>query len=461
MLKRSIESLEFIARIRFIFRSPTLWTGTLFLICLSLALFLFDLRFLSRHYDWDSIVYTHNILTNKYWKVFFNPHHIGFESTGYLYLKFWYWLHGTDSAMFGLRLRVLASALVFVFVLMLTYWRLYHDLIGAVLLGLSVHCTQGFWFYAQHNDTPLIHSCLTASLYLVCVWNCKKGWSPGKLYIAGFLQIWNIYFHQSDTIFLTFVPASLLLTDRWRGGTFTYSHKLRLIFVYLTAVIGILTLSYLYVGFIILGRDLVSLPTSEKNFANWLFLYASQEKWGAAPGEKNYIMNFYRGIGDAFLNFEGVKNGLRINPSLPTAPRNFPYNLNLAFWLGILALAATNALQLWKTYKQELVLLFFWLVPSLIFYTWWEGYFFEFWVSAVIGLMIFASLVLHSLRWEGLKFGIRALTHVALFTYLLLLFLVNFSYSTYPRSQRSNASFIEGIEDKYEAITPEKVYKDE
>ncbi|TGK59416.1 hypothetical protein EHQ27_00540 [Leptospira wolffii] len=461
MLKRSFESVLFLAKVGNIFRSRSLWIGFLFLVCITGALFLFDLRFLSRLYDWDSVVYTHNILTDKQWKVFFNPHHIGFESTGLLYLKFWKWIHGPDSAMFGLRLRILGTACIFILVLMFAHWRLYGDIIGAILLGLAVHFSQGFWFYAQHNDTPLIHSCLTAALYLFCVWNYKNGWSPGLLYIAGFLQVWNIYFHQSDTIFLSFVPISVLLSKKWRGKKFEFSHKLKLVLLYLFWVVLILTVSYLYVGFIILERNLTAGIESERNFAHWLFLYASQERWGASTEAKNYVMNFYRGIGDAFLNFEGVRNQLRVDPNRPFELKFLPYNLNLFFWLGILGLGLLNSIRLWKSYKIEIVLLFFWLIPSFVFYTWWEGYFFEFWVSSVIGLLIFAGLILDSLRTDSLRSGIRSLTHSLLLGYVLLLFIVNFSFSTYPRSQHTKASFMEGIEDKYKDITPEKVYKDE
>ncbi|EQA36065.1 putative membrane protein [Leptospira inadai serovar Lyme str. 10] len=434
------------------------WEGFLFLGCLAGALFLFDLRFLSRHYDWDSIVYAHNINTDKAWKVFFNPHHIGFESTGYLYLKFWRWIHGPDSFMFGLRLRTLFFAILFIFVLMATYWRLYKDFVGAVLLGLGVHCTQGFWFYAQHNDTPLIHSCLTACLYLFCVWNAKHGWSTGKLFFAFFLQVWNVYFHQSDTIFLTLVPASLLFAKEWQGAEFEFSRKMKLIPIYLIAVVFTLTLSYLFVGFIILERDLTSPPTNEKNFANWLFLYAAQERWGAAKGAKDYVMNFYRGIGDAFLNFEGVKNGLRIKIANPTDLKALPYNLNLGFWVACIGLALANCVRLWRNFKIEMTLLALWLLPSLFFYTWWEGYFFEFWVSTVIGLLIFSALVIRSFLFEHLYFGTRAIGHILLLAYLLLLLCINFTFSTYPRSERPTVSFIEGIEDKYKAITPEPVY---
>ncbi|TGK08919.1 hypothetical protein EHO60_12865 [Leptospira fletcheri] len=440
----------------FLYKIP--WKGTLFLALLAAALFLFDLRFLSRHYDWDSIVYTHNIRSDKVAKIFFNPHHIGFESTGYIFAKFWKWAHGPDSLMFGLRLRTLAVAISFIFTLMFAYWRMYSDMVGAVLLGLGVHFTQGFWFYAQHNDTPLIHSCLTACLYLYCVWNAKKGWSAGKLFFAYLLQVWNVYFHQSDTIFLTFVPASVLFSKEWGGAKFELSSKMKWILIYLFGTVFTLTASYLYLGFVVLGRDLVSPTTSERNFANWLFLYASQEKWGASDGPKNYVMNFYRGIGDAFLNFEGVRNGLRIRAADFTDPKAYPYNLNLYFWIGILSVATINLIRLWKEFKVELVLLFLWIGPSLLFYTWWEGYFFEFWVSTVIGLLIFATLVLRSLILSPAYFGTRALTHLLLLAYLLLLFCVNFTFSTYPRSVKPTVSFIEGIEDKYKEITPEPVY---
>ncbi|PJZ70915.1 hypothetical protein CH373_06760 [Leptospira perolatii] len=434
------------------------WKGFLFLFVLSLVVLLFDLRFLSRHYDWDSIVYTHNINSDLFWKIFYNPHHIGFESTGYLYLKFWKWLNGPHSIMFGMRLRILFAAILFFFALTSFYWRMYGDMVGAVLLGFAVHFTQGFWFYAQHHDTPLVHSCLTGALFLYCVWNARKGWGPTKLFFGFALQIWNVFFHQSDTIFLTMVPASILLSNSWKGSEFQTSLKLKLIFSYTFLIVFFLTLSYLFVGFILLERNLIAPPESERNFANWLFLYATKEKWGLAAGNKNYVMNFYRGIGDAFLNFEGVKSGLRIKPQDFMNRNALPYNLNLAFWVSILALAFLNISRLWKKFRAELVLLALWLVPSLIFYTWWEGYFFEFWVSSVIGLLIFAALVIQSYKMQSIPHGTRALGHVALFAYVFLLFAVNFTFSTFPRSEKPTISFIEGIEDKYRSLVPEPVY---
>ncbi|MBM9576156.1 hypothetical protein JWG45_03225 [Leptospira sp. 201903070] len=432
-----------------------------FLILFIFSVFLFDLRFLSRHYDWDAIVYAYNINSDLTWRIFYNPHHLGFESTGYLYLKLWREFWGKDSVMFGLRLRILISALVFLFCFVWLYRKIYSDTLGAIILGLAIHFSQGFWFYAQHNDTPLIHSCLTALLYLSCVYFARKGHSPVSLLVLFGIQLWSVYFHQSDILFLPLVPISILLSKTWKGKEFELSWKFRFAFVYCFALVGALTLSYLYVGFIVLNRNLSAPLDSEKNFANWLFLYATKDKWGNSPESKNYVLNFYRGIGDAFLNFEGVKSGLRVRLNLWENREILPYNLNLAFWISILLLFLLNLKNVWKRFRNETILLSFWLVPSILFYTWWEGYFFEFWVGTSIGMILLAGLTLKSLEFRSFLFGSRAVFHSFLIIWVLLLFLVNFSYSTYPRSSKKSVSYIEGIEFKLEAILPEKVYPPE
>lgn len=84
--------------------------------------------------------------------------------------------------------------------------------------------------------------------------------------------------------------------------------------------------------------------------------------------------------------------------------------------------------------------------------------FFEFWVGTSIGMILLAGLTLKSLEFRTFAFGSRALYHSILFVWCLLLFLVNFSFSTLPRSSKKTVSYIEGIEFKLESILPEKVY---
>ncbi|TGK33856.1 hypothetical protein EHQ12_14355 [Leptospira gomenensis] len=436
-----------------------IFTG--FLALFILCLFFFDLRFLSRHYDWDAIVYAYNINSDLLWRIFYNPHHLGFESTGYLYLKLWREWFGKESVMFGLRLRILCSALLFLFFFIWMYRKIYADTLGAFILGLAVHCSQAFWFYAQHNDTPLIHSCLTASLYLLCVYYARKGHSPFSISVLFFVQLWSVYFHQTDVLFLPLVPVSMFCSPTWKGGDFSFSKKLRFSLTYCFVLVGILTLSYLYVGFIVLNRNLSAPLDSERNFANWLFLYATKDKWGNSPDSKNYVLNFYRGIGDAFLNFEGVKNGLRVRWNDWNSRETVPYNLNLVFWISVLSVFLINIRTIWKKFRPEVLLFAFWLVPSIVFYTWWEGYFFEFWVGTSIGMILLAALCFQSLERNSLRYGSRAVAHTILIVWVTLLFLVNFGYSTYPRSVKKSVSYIEGIEFKLDSILPETVYPPE
>ncbi|MBF3355521.1 hypothetical protein ISU91_20370, partial [Leptospira borgpetersenii serovar Hardjo-bovis] len=145
---------------------------------------------------------------------------------------------------------------------------------------------------------------------------------------------------------------------KWKE--FSYAWKLRCTVMYCLFLVGILTLSDRYVGVIVLNRNLSAPLDSERNFANWLFLYATKDKWGNSPEAKNYVMNFYRGIGDAFLNFEGVKSGLRVRPLSWDDRGSLPYNLNLAFWIFIFSLFLLNLRKVWKRFRIETVLLVFW-----------------------------------------------------------------------------------------------------
>ncbi|EMO28894.1 hypothetical protein LEP1GSC170_0357 [Leptospira interrogans serovar Bataviae str. HAI135] len=73
-------------------------------------------------------------------------------------------------------------------------------------------------------------------------------------------------------------------------------------------------------------------------------------------------------------------------------------------------------------------------------------------------MILFAGLTLKSIECQTFSFGSRAIYHSILFVWCLLLFLVNFSFSTLPRSKKKTVSYIQGIEFKLESILPEKIY---
>lgn len=422
-----------------------------FLFIVLLLLCLFHLRYLSRTFDWDSCVYALNIQKNRIESAFFNPHHLGFESSGLLYWKWIQSIYPTTDIMFFLRLRILAASLLFLGTFTWLFHKLYKDYIIALLLMLVIQFSQAFWFYSLHNDTPLIHSCLIALLFLFTVFFYRLGLSKRHLIFLWFLQLFTIYFHQSNVIHFGIVPMALILSKGKTVGL-----KMRTIFVYLF-LLGVATIvSYLFVGFVILKRGLG--PIDEKHFSFWMFLYAAINRWGMSIGEKNYFLYFYRGIGDAFLVFQNVTPKLRVDFSNFLAKDHLIYNLNAFFWMFTLAMGLFNFRNLWKQFQTELLLMFFWLIPSICFYTWWEGYFFEFWVGTTIALWILNFYIWKSFSSKIFAQFSKSVLHTTYFLLAGIFFFTNFAFSTLPRSIGPKFGYIEGIQGPVLKLADEQIY---
>jgi hypothetical protein len=425
----------------------------LFLVVL---LFIFNVRYLSRFFDWDSSVYALNIQRDRLHSVFFNPHHLGFESSGYLFLKIIKsWIPDAD-LMFTLRLRILIFACVFIFLFILIVYKMFGSIVQAIALGACVFFSQGFWFYSHHNDTPMIHSCLVVLLYFAFTYTANHGLNWKQLVGIGLLQLSTLYFHQSNAILFPMAIVSILVTKKWNKSDWTLSSRLYTAFLYCLGIGVAIILSYIVVGFGILGRDLNSF--GEKHFSYWLFLYAAQERWGMSGEEKNYILFFYRGIGDAFLNFQGVNQKFRVDLNNSWNLKSAPYNINLFFWILIISLGVLNIRRMIRMFPKEILILSTWLIPSIAFYSWWEGYFFEFWVGVTIGLWIFSYLVFRSMEFSWVSNTSRALATIVLIFMSVFLFTFNFTYSTLPRSKNLQYGYVEGFKDRVERIANEKIY---
>jgi hypothetical protein len=428
----------------------------LVVLILVVLLFIFNLRYLSRFFDWDSSVYALNIQRDRLHSVFFNPHHLGFESSGYLFWKIIKsWIPDAD-LMFTLRLRILLFACIFIFSFVLVVYKMFGSLIQAILLGACVFFSQGFWFYSHHNDTPLIHSCLVALLYFALIHVATNGLDLFKLIGIGILQLFTLYFHQSNAILFPMAIVTILLTCKWNNSYWALPSRLYATLFYCLILGVAIVTSYIVVGFGILGRDLASF--GEKHFSYWLFLYAAQERWGMSGEEKNYVLFFYRGIGDAFLNFQGVNQKFRVDLNNSWNLKSAPYNINLFFWILISTLGLLNIRRMIRMFPKEILILSTWLFPSIAFYSWWEGYFFEFWVGVTIGFWIFSYFVFRSLEFRWISHSSRALATIVLGFMSLFLFSFNFAYSTLPRSKNLQYGYVEGFKERVERIANEKIY---
>lgn len=360
--------------------------------------------------------------------------------------------------MFSLRLRILVFSLFFLGVNIWFYYKLYKDFIGGIIISLMIGFSQGFWFYSYHNDTPMIHSCLISIVYMGTVLASKYENKKWPVLILFFIQYFNIMFHQSDAIFFPLVPIMMIYAS--------YPNKLGRGLqkaAWYSILLGLLVMAtYAFVGFIILQRNLVG--PGEKHFTFWMFLYAALNRWGTSGLEKNYANEFFRGIGDAFLNYQGVNTGFRVNflnfdTSLQV--QYFPYNFNLIFWLLVLVLFLLCVRNFLKKFPLEFILLGFWIIPSIAFYSWWEGYFFEFWVGTAIALIHWSYLVFRSLIWdEFFPRTSKALVHIVFSFMILLYFSVNFTYSALPRSKKVWIGYVEGFREDAERLARERIYRD-
>jgi hypothetical protein len=222
-------------------------------------------------------------------------------------------------------------------------------------------------------------------------------------------------------------------------------------------LLGVATIvSYLFVGFIILKRGLG--PIDEKHFTFWMFLYAAINRWGTSVGEKNYLLYFYRGIGDAFLVFQNVTPKLRVDFSNFFSKNHILYNLNVLFWIFTFSMGFLNFRNLWKSFRSELLMMVFWLIPSICFYTWWEGYFFEFWVGTTIALWILNFYIFKSLSLSSFPQFSKSILHSVYFILGGLFFLTNFAFSTLPRSIGPKFGYIEGIQGPVLKLADENIY---
>ncbi len=397
------------------------------------ALFLFYLRWLSRFFDWDSVVYALSVEEGDPYYLFLNPHHLGFESTGRLYLELVrMWIPRVD-VMFALRLRILASAVLFLFAFTLIHYSTYRRATTTFLTALCIAFSQGFWYYSNHNDTPLLPACFIALTFLMAARQARLGVTLPGLILMGVLQLFSVFYHQTNALFLPMTAAAILMAPTYRGREFAVSRRMRVALIYVLIIAAILAAAYLYVAFFILNRSLVG--GGKAQFSTWLIWYATLERWGFSPLKKSYVLDFYRGIGDAFLNFKGTDAPMRVNFSDDLDGPSLPYNINAAFWGVIILLALVNIRGLMKKYGREMAPLVLWIIPSIAFYGWWQGYFFEFWVGTSIALWIFSFYVLTALPTGSLAHTGAAAVNLVYVSMALLLLTVNLAFSALPRSR--------------------------
>ena len=447
--------------------------------------FLFHLHFMSLFLDYDQIVYFKNIGYSIDWGYvpMYNPHHLHFEWGGKFFHEFMVKYLGdvgfTD-LFFNLRLRSLVASCTGLFFFVLFLRNITEKLTWGILGGLLLAFSHGYLHYAVKVDTGVF----PAAFFPVILWivermeKAKRGLVPLSLLGGGILGL-SVILHQylavacAAACLCLFLPGFLFRNNfRFRPFAVIPAVKRpqidnkpakRIIAVGLTAVLAcaVVAAAYFYTGktFYNLSFDE---PTPEESFGRWrdttfqiwLFAYQTADQWG--HGLKNFDPRMpVRGLTDSFLS---QKSGTRYNRNSefaydvddPGSEQAFVDN-QLAFFT-LLSLAGTLFFLpgLLRRYRRSMVFLILCSVVYFVFFTYWEPFYFEFWLVPNI-LVISLGVLL--VNFAGEKLSVLSTRIGRLPSYVYILFLVilfschNMLYYVVPYSR---TRYMEGVVNLHE-----------
>jgi hypothetical protein len=400
---------------------------------LALAYTLFHLHYLQQFIDWDQFAYIGNIENNlRGGYVICNPHHLHFEFTGRLFHDFirtTFGRYGFTDIIFNLRLRSLVAAGLGLFFLFLFLKEATGRLTWALLGTLAAGFTHGYLSYADKIDTGIFPAAAFCLILWVFGRLCRA--RRGALFLAlgaGLSLAVGVLMHQflgfacvlvvlvlalpgflfrpgdggAPAVILDTPPPRSAIDARWKK-------RWPVFFIVCLTGIVLITAAYFYVGktYYNLSDGKKGTPARshgmwrDATLQKWLFTYETANKetyhWGTGL---SHFYPFYpwRGFTDAFLAQKKPVHYSRetkfayhlADPADPTA---LTENI-LAVFTGLTLLGLVIFLPaLWRRYGRIFVLLLGCLPVYLVFFTYWEPFYYEFWILPALILIVHAVLL--------------------------------------------------------------------
>lgn len=400
--------------------------------------------------DYDQMVYRANVVRSLEGATLYNPHHIHFEILGREFHEFMVENFGdagfTDLA-FNLRLRSLVTGVLGFFFLYLfavfATGSLFFGAAGTLLVGFS----HGYFHYATKIDTPIFPAA-AMGLILACFLLVERTRRRALVaaILLGIAFGIGIIMHQYVAFACVVAGLVMLVPDipdlrrlvspfsrraaGKRGGSWSSRlaapprekeeprlrrrYGLRVVATLLAGVVGISVVvgAYLWVG-----RGIYNLPFSGEEdhsgesrglwryttFQRWLFIYETSDSWGY--GLESFLpWRTARGYTDAFVTqYEphvkyNQNRGFEYDIDDPLKPGAVPYNLIAYLTIGVVVACILFFPFLLSRYGRVFLALLLMLPPYFVFFTYWEPFYFEFWL---IPTMLVALLGMLILNWLG------------------------------------------------------------
>lgn len=460
----------------------------LFIIFFGFFYFLIHLRYLQMFLDSDQLVYLANVLY-QYRGILFNPHHLFFEVHAYWFDQILRLYHQDFSDLaFNLRIRSLLSASMGIIFYGLLLFRLTKNtllsIVGMVLIGFS----HGYTHYASKIDTGIFPAAWFPIMILFS--NYMFAVKRRVLYLIG-IFILSIVFYlgvmQHQTMILAAVaifvgwilpynknskktpPVIANTVWRWGGGL----------------SLGIMTFIMVSMAYWAVGRLYYKLPYDRpdirtakgvwkyRSFQQWLFAYHVDGVWGKGHKEFDIRMPL-RGLTDGFLSQQKMgdkynqKDSFLFNYSSFRSlfsKYHFLHNMTflILFFIALFLLLFSHRMA--KIYGRTWIVLISALVLYFFLGSYWEPFYFEFWIMPVSIVWIVFILILDYIFFKkekersamGSLFSgwMQNAVSLMLFLFVFLIAIYNFRYNTIPHSQ---IVYIEGL-GRYKSLDFTNRYK--
>ncbi len=406
----------------------------------------------------------------------FNPHHIGFDWLGERMYKTLKENGYTGKSMVVLQLRNLLISSLSLAVIFVLIYKISLKYFLSLLLIMCIQFTAAFWMYSQINDTPIIHSCMLAMLFLFAI--AFPQVRHKKLY-AMFLGMFHavlIFFHQSDLIFMTVIAFIIFfanfflnrftneLTDDEIFANLTIYQKkdnikiqhypeirldnLKYFIIYLVTFAVIVVIAYYYVGFLLIGLTPNKAEAKTFNrikeatyFFNWLILYTKIDAWGKGFSDMSTLEKVLTGISTYFYQPQSFdKKPLHYDFANFIAPNAFLPNL-----IGVLFIVVfCSTLIFCKKYNYIFIANLIFMVLYSVFTMWWEPDYREFWVAPMFSFWFLSFFVLNFFIdnvSQNFKLPLKTAIYLFMILLSLSLFYFNFTGFIYPNASHNFSKF--------------------
>ncbi len=410
--------------------------------------------------DYDQMVYLNNVKHALNGATLYNPHHIHFEELGrefHLFVTRNFGDAGFTDLSFNLRLRSgFAAVLGFFFAYLFGAYVTKSVILGAAG-ALAVGFSHGYVHYATKVDTPIFPAAAFILILaaFVLVHQTRRLVIPAA-FLLGVAFFVGVVMHQYIAIacvvtgLVMFVPDLDAIALPLRP--FAKTHRVKFggarradgigpprgreqprlyrrygIRVAATLVAGAVGIAMIVGAYLWVGKGIYNLRwEGEENtgesvglyrygtFQQWLFSYATTDSWGYGL-EYFHAWRTARGFTDAFvtqyephLKYNQNRN-FEYDLNEPLKAGAVPYNLVAFLTIGSIALSILLFPFLLARYGRTFLLLLIMLIPYFVFFTYWEPFYFEFWLVPVIN-MILLGLIIVNYIGEVLATGFVRLT---------------------------------------------------